>query len=127
MTGVQTCALPICQEPPVHLREGRLQGQHARAAGERERIPAELVELLNGPRGLERGRIACAQQPLQGADEATDAQDRIHAGKTTPRRANGEGCRRREANPLPVAGLSPAPMLQFSRAGLNLAPRVAPP
>ena len=64
-------ALQDGEEPPVELRQRELQPLRIRAAGERQRLPSQLVEVVGRPHRLKGRRVAGAEQSLQRPDEAT--------------------------------------------------------
>ena len=79
------------EEPPVELRQRGLQRLRMRSPGEGERLPTQLIEVLIGPGGLERRRVARGQEAFQGDGEPAEHRERGHPRETTPPAARGEG------------------------------------
>src|SRR5204862_7453554 len=77
------CALEHREEPPVELRQRGLEHHGVLPSGKCERFPCQLIQVLTGPRGLERCRVAGAEQPLQRGGEAAQQGQGLHAREAT--------------------------------------------
>src|SRR5207249_7206356 len=77
----RAAALEHREQPPVYLRERRLDRVPVRPARKRQRLPGQPVQAERVPHALERCRVASGEQPLQGVSEPTQALDDVHALK----------------------------------------------